>query len=269
MRSALARLLAAILALAAFAWLPASAQERVGVLLLHGKNPGNNRNPTLLQVRSAMEARGMLVLLPDMPWSQRRYIDGNWDTAMAEMKEHVAALRAQGATHVVVAGHSLGVPAALSYAARHGDVDALVLMAPGHVPRGYYRNPRLSAVRESIDAARAMVAQGKGDEKGSFADINQGKRVTARTTAKSYLSYFDPESDAEMGVTAARVPARIPVLTVIGDADPLFGRVREYFVDRLPPNPKSRYLEVQGDHLSTPVVALPQLLDWIPAALAP
>ncbi len=270
MRTTPWRWLAAALALAALlCGAPVAAQERVGVLMLHGKNPGSPDNPQYRPVKGALEREGMLVLLPDMPWSRTRYIDGDWNQAMAEVQSHVAALRAQGATRIVLLGHSMGVPAALSYAARHGDVDALVLLAPGHVPRGYYTAPSLSAVRDSIDKARRMVAEGKGDARDGFADINQGRRVTALTSARNYLSYFDPDSDAEMGVTAPRVPARIPVLTVIGHADPLFQRVREYYVDKLPANPRSRYLEVQADHLATPGVALPQVLVWIQAALAP
>src|SRR3546814_2840690 len=70
-------------------------------------------------------------------------------------------------------------------------------MAPGHTPAGYYMNPR-SPVHESVDAARAMVAAGRGDSRRDFSDINQGRPLTVRLTAKQYLSFWDPESDAEM-----------------------------------------------------------------------
>jgi hypothetical protein len=87
-------------------------------------------------------------------------------------------------------------------------------------------------------------------------------------TARDYLSYFDPLSDAEMGVSAARVSASIPVLTVIGSADPLFRLARLYVHDKLPANTRSRYLEVAADHLSTPEVARDQVAAWIVEALA-
>src|SRR3546814_6499006 len=90
-----------------------------------------------------------------MPWSARRYMEGDWAGAMAEIAGHIKTLRGRGATRIVIAAHSMGCPAALGYAARHGeDVDALVLMAPGHTPAGYYMNPR-SPVHESVDAARS------------------------------------------------------------------------------------------------------------------
>jgi len=86
-------------------------------------------------------------------------------------------------------------------------------------------------------------------------------------TAKDYLSYFDPESDAEMGVTAPRIPVGTPVLTVVGDEDYMFTRARAYFADKLPANPKSQYLEVKANHLSTPAVASDAVLAWIKAVL--
>lgn len=246
----------------------ASPPDRVGVLILHGKNPGGPRDPNIRSVATRFEREGMLVELPDMPWSSRRYIDGHWDQAMEEMGRHVGTLRSRGATRIVLMGHSIGCPAALSYAARKSDVDAIVLLAPGHIPRGYYEFPNLTPVRKSIDEARAMVAAGKGDERASFNDINQGNSLTVRLTARQYLSYFDPQSDAEMGVSAPRVPVSIPVLTVIGSADSLFRLARLYVHDKLPPNPRSRYLEVEANHLTTPEVAREQVMSWISEALA-
>src|SRR3546814_14513669 len=90
-------------------------------------------------------------------------------------------------------------------------------MAPGHTPAGYYMNPR-SPVHESVDAARAMVAAGRGDSRRDFSDINQGRPLTVRLTAKQYLSFWDPESEAEMSRTAPLLPARIPVLVESGRA---------------------------------------------------
>lgn len=255
------------LALTAFSSSP-WAQDKIGVLMLHGKSPGSNSDPSMRPVLYRMEREGMTVSFPQMPWSRTRYLEGNWDGAMREMQEHVTALRAKGATRIVLVGHSMGAPAALSYAARHGGVDALVLFAPGHVPRAYYTNPNLAPVRQSIDEARAMVAAGKGEETASFNDINQGRSQNVRMKAADYLSYFDPASDAEMGVTAPRVPASVPVLTVIGNSDPLFARVREYFHDQLPKHPRTQLLEVTATHLTTPEVAMLQAIEWIKAATA-
>jgi len=246
----------------------AQAQPKIGVLMLHGKSPGSNNDPNMSRLKPVLEGAGMLVLYPDMPWSRGRYLDGNFDLATAEMAAHVKTLRSQGATAIIIAGHSMGAPAAMGFAARGGDVQALVLLAPGHVPARYYAFQQNTAVRESVDQARKLVAEGKGDSRERFYDINQGKQQPVTATAKDYLSYFDPTSDADMGVTAPRIPAGTPVLTVVGDEDGISKYARPYFADKLPANPKSQYLEIKANHLSTPVVASEAVVQWIKAAVA-
>ncbi len=241
----------------------AASGQKVGVLMLHGKNPGSSRDPNFVSLRNRLDSLGWLILLPDMPWSRTRYLEGHWDGAMQEMAAHVQALRDKGADHIVLIGHSMGCPAAMSFAARGGRADALVLLAPGHIPYGYYHYPALKAVHDSIDEARALVAAGKGDTRQSFVDINQGRRQTLVASARDYLSFFDPESDADMGVTAPKLPSTLPVLTAIGEEDPLFPNVRSYFVDKLPANPKTRFLAVKGGHLDTPRNASDALIAWI------
>lgn len=247
----------------------ASAQgaEKIGVLMLHGKNPGSASDPNFRPLMFRLQREGMEVLLPEMPWSKLRYLEGDWDGAMREVEKHVASLRAKGATRVVLMGHSMGCPAALSHAAGKRDVDALVLFAPGHAPFYYYNAPMNVEVRKAIDEARAMVADGKGDQEGNFRDNNQGRFMTVRMKAKDYLSFFDPQSEADMGVSAPKVPANIPVLTVIGDADPLFRVGRSYLHDKLPANPRSKYLEVRATHVTTPDVAREEAIAWIREAV--
>lgn len=264
--SALATSCAALAA--ALSPLSAAAQQRIGVLMLHGKNPGNNQDPNFSPLKGTFEKQGWVATVPDMPWSRGRYLDGHFDKAMAEIAGQIKGLRDQGATKIVIVGHSMGVPAALAHAARAGDVDALVLLAPGHIPAGYYTFACCKVVHDSIDEARALVAAGKGDSRERFSDINQGKQQTVVATAKDYLSYFDPTSDAEMSVTAPRVPAKTAVITVVGEKDPLFKHIKAYYVDKLPANPKNKYLEVSGGHLDTPRVASDEIIQWIKAVLS-
>jgi pimeloyl-ACP methyl ester carboxylesterase len=253
----------------AFATAPAAAQERIGVLMLHGKNPGNNRDPNFSPLKDTFERQGWLATVPDMPWSRGRYLDGGLDKAMAEIAGHIKGLRDQGATKIVIIGHSMGVPTSMAHAARGGDVDALIGLAPGHAPVGYYTQPWGKPVHDSINEARALVAAGKGDSRERFSDVNQGRQQTVVTTAKDFLSYFDPTSDAEMSVTAPRIPAKVPVMTVIGEKDPLFKGIKHYYVNKLPENPKNKYLEVSGGHLDTPRVASDEIVAWIKATFAP
>lgn len=245
----------------------ARGAEKIGVLMLHGKNPGSANDPSFRPLMYRLEREGMEVLMPEMPWSRTRYLEGNWDGAMGEVEKYVDALRAKGAIRIVLMGHSMGCPAALCYAVRKRDVDALVLFAPGHVPFYYYNAPMNAEVRKAIDEARSMVADGKGDQEGNFKDNNQGRFMTVRTRAKDYLSFFDPQSDADMGLLAPRVPANIPILTVIGDADPLFRVGRSYLYDRLPANPRSKYLEVRATHITTPEVGREEAVAWIREAV--
>lgn len=261
LRRKLIPLFVLVMTLAASCW--AQSSPKVGVLMLHGKSPGSSQDPNFNLLKVALEKQAWDVLLPEMPWSKSRYLQGNWDQSMAEIADHVKKLKLNGAQKIILVGHSMGVPASMSHAARGGAVDALVLLAPGHIPRGYYTFPNLKAVRESIDDARAKVAAGKGDETERFNDINQGRLQVLVATPRNYLSFFDPESDADMGVTAPRIPARVPVLTVIGDKDPLFQGVRGYYVNKLPNNPKTQLLEIAAGHLDTPKVATDQVIAWI------
>jgi pimeloyl-ACP methyl ester carboxylesterase len=245
----------------------AQTPERIGVLLMHGKNPGSANDPNLGRLKAGLDDAGMLTLMPDMPWSARRYIDGDWDKAMAEIDGHVKTLRDHGAAKIVIAGHSMGCPAAMGYAVTHDVVDGLVLLAPGHAPFFYYNVSRDRTVRDSVDAARGLVASGQGETRRDFYDNNQGRPLQVRMTAKAYLSYFDPASDAEMRNTAPRM--KVPAIMVVGDHDPVFSSARSTIFDKLPANPKSRYLEVTANHVTTPAVARDAVIEWIKMAVAP
>lgn len=241
------------------------ASERTGVVIVHGKNPASAQSPTYARPKSLYEKEGWLVALPDMPWSAKRYLDGHIDQAMDEIAQQVRQLRNQGAGRMVLIGHSIGVPMTMAYAARGGDVQALVHMAPGHVPKRFYENTSRPEVRDSVERARALVAQGQGDHKDSFADINQGKTLHVKTTAANYLSYFDPTSDAEMSITAPKLPPTLPVFTALGRQDSFFPTIHAYYLDSLPANPQSQFLAVDGGHLDTFQHAHDAVVQWVHA----
>jgi pimeloyl-ACP methyl ester carboxylesterase len=239
---------------------------------MHGKQGGGPRDSSLDTLHGKMREAGMIVLKPEMPWSFNRFIDGNWESAMREIKTHVDAVKQSGANKVVLVGHSLGSPAAMSYAARHADVAAIALLAPGHTPYYYgqcvpYSPIQMCAVKDGVAYARKEVEAGNGNKKQPLADINQGRRNDVWMTPNDYLSYFEPTSDAEMAVTAPRMPSHIPVLWVIGDKDYLIRQGRAYVFDLLPQNPKSAYLEVSANHYTTPAVASDPIVNWIKQAL--
>jgi pimeloyl-ACP methyl ester carboxylesterase len=180
----------------------AAEPEKVGVLLMHGKQGGGPRDNSLDTLNKKLKEQGWIVLKPEMPWSFNRFIDGDWNLAMSEMDAHVRTLKEMGAKKILVMGHSLGSPAAMSYAVRHpGQVHALALLAPGHVPYYYslcipYSPIRMCGVKDGVEQARKEVDAGNGDKRLSMVDINQGRRNPVWMTPRSYLSYYDPTSDA-------------------------------------------------------------------------
>jgi pimeloyl-ACP methyl ester carboxylesterase len=249
------------------------SQEKIGVVLMHGKQGGGPQDSSLEVVHRKLLAAGIEVIKPEMPWSFNRFIDGNWDGAMNEIKAHVEKVKQSGATKVVLVGHSIGSPAAMSYAARHSDVAAIALLAPGHVPLYYsmcipYSPIKMCAVKDGVEFARKQVDAGNADKKQGLTDINQGRRNVVWMTPRDYLTYFEPTSDAEMAVTAPKIPSNIPVLWVIGDRDYLIREGRQYVFEKLPSNSKSQYLEVSANHLTTPAVASDQIVNWVKSATA-
>ena len=250
------------------------AQDKIAVVLMHGKQGGGPRDSSLDILQRKLQDAGMSVIKPEMPWSSNRFIDGNWDTAMNEIKAHVEKAKQSGATKVVLIGHSLGSPAAMSYAARHADVAAIALLAPGHIPYYYslcipFSPIKMCAVKDGVEYARKEVEAGNADKKQGLTDINQGRRNQVWMTPRDYLTYFEPTSDAEMAVTAPKISPAIPVLWVIGDGDYLIREGRKYVFDKLPVNSKSQYLEVSANHITTPAVASDQIVTWLKSAVMP
>ncbi|WP_109119575.1 alpha/beta hydrolase [Azospirillum sp. TSO22-1] len=259
MSSTLSRRQALALALAAGLAAPAAgAASGVGAVLLHGKGGRPPRGP-LRAVSEGLRTAWVDLREPTLPWAESRYIEGTWNDALGEIGAEVAALR-RGSAKVVLVGQSLGACAALSYAARRRDVDALCLVSPGHLPSRWISKG--GAVRDSIEEARALVASGKGAEVRGFNDENQGKSLTVRMRADAYLSYFDPEGDAEMPRMAPLV-SNIPVLYVVGTGDPGLAWGKPSVFDRLPANPRSRYVEVSGDHFSAGSAASDTIVGWV------
>ena len=62
--------------------LGAAVQTKSGVVLMHGKTGGGALDSSLTRLNSQLEARGMLVLRPQIPWSRDRYLEGVWELVM-------------------------------------------------------------------------------------------------------------------------------------------------------------------------------------------
>jgi pimeloyl-ACP methyl ester carboxylesterase len=253
----------AIVALACAAWSgPVAAQEKFGVILMHGKQSPSPDKSGLSVIASTLQGQGHKVMTPSMPWGQ-----GGWEKINVTVEQvfdmidgYAAQLRAQGVQRIVVGGHSLGANMALSYAANRGNVAGVVMAGPGHNPGYVYRS---EAGKKSIDHAAELMRTGHGGDAYSGVDDNQGSNIAMRTTVAVYLSWLNPRGLASMDTQAPKLPASIPLLLVVSEKDPSFRRAKTAFYDPAAKNPYSKYVTVGGDHFLTPFAASKQIVDWI------
>ena len=188
--------------------------SKLGLVLLHGKTAGPGAR-NLQRLVDRFKREGITVETPEMPWSERRYLDADYPTALNEIDNVIHQLTARGVARIVIAGHSMGANAALAYGAYKGGVSGVIMLAPGHVPDGGAKRQFAG----SLALAREMIANDAGNKKKGFADNNQGIKFTVYTTPAIYLSYFDPDGMAAMGKSAARLSPAIPLLMVVGTAE--------------------------------------------------
>jgi pimeloyl-ACP methyl ester carboxylesterase len=247
-----------VFVLAAPAPLAAAGLKGMGVVFLHGKGvwPGAFDGG----IPSALESEGAVVASPEMPWSFGRMYGATFEQAMSEIDTAVDALKAKGATRIVIIGHSLGANAAIGYAARRRIVAAVVAIAPGHLPETAEMRAR---TRDALAEARQMFAAGQRD-KHTWPDLVQGFPTFVSATPAVYLSMFDPDGPAVIPKNAAALHG-IPLLWVVGNFDPIHERGPEYAFARSGKNPASRYLEVVATHLTTALAARAQVVEWLKA----
>lgn len=230
-------------------------ESDVGIVLMHGKWTGPPF-PPIQGLAKALKAKGFNVITPVMPWGQKRIYDVDYPTALSEIETSVEVLRKKGAKRIIVAGQSFGANASIAYAASGREIDGVMAIAPGHAPD-------LQNFSASVTKARKMIADGKAEEIASFVDNNQGKDKTINTTAKIYLSYFDPKGMGVMPKSAAAIPKPVPFLWVVGKDDLMYSKGKDYVFNKVPKHPRNKYLVVNADHSTTPVVAASQIIEWI------
>lgn len=230
------------------------------VVLMHGKW-GTAQTPYLKPVVQKLEPMCQVKSL-EMPWSRGRLYDKPYADAIAQIRQAVQQFRQSGVQWVAVGGQSFGANAALAYMAQEGDVDAVLPMAPGHVPENFYAIPD---VRTGIDAARQAVASGQGATWVEMTDINQGQRRPVKAPAAALWSYFDPQGWGNMALSAQNFRKPVPVFWAIGTQDPLYPSGSAAIYQKLPTHADSFYLVVQANHATTPEAASDALLAWVKA----
>ncbi len=256
------RLLAALLAICAVS-LPASAQEHLGVVLLHGKS---GRPQQLTPMAGSLSAHGFLTEQPEMCWSRNRIYDRAYLDCLRDIDAAADRLKTRGATAIVVLGMSLGGNAALGYGATRRGLRGVITLVPGHAPEFISRRPEIAA---SLNQARALISAAQGNIQATFTDVNTrttNYNSSVTTTPNIYVNFFAPNSPAVMPANAARLTA--PLLYVAATNDPT-QRGRGYIFDRAPANPLNRYVTVNSDHIGTPAVSQEIVLDWLKALAGP
>jgi pimeloyl-ACP methyl ester carboxylesterase len=247
----------------------AGAEERIGVVLLHGKLGSALGSPAAvgkMRIGSALIAAlrraGHLVATPEMCWSGARGFDRTYTDCFGDIDDAIADLRSKGATAIVLGGMSLGGNAAIGYGAGHAGLLGVVAMAPADDPASKAKRPEIASV---IARAQELVQQARGDEPTSFEDINTGPRgiYTKRiiTTPRIYLSFYGPDSPASIPANTARLSA--PLLWVAGSEDPTQRRGPSFAFDKARPQPLNRYVTVTANHLETPDAGRDAILAWL------
>jgi pimeloyl-ACP methyl ester carboxylesterase len=223
---------------------------------MHGKRGSAEYLSTLA---GDLAEQGYLVVTPDMPWSKVRAYDRALDEAHREIDKALDGLRLQGATRLVVAGHSMGANMAIGYAATHKGIDAVIALGPGQTVESQNFIERLG---DSVTKAKALLAAGQGEELTQFQDLHLGKVSEIVAIPRIYLSYFDPDGLANMPRMARHID--IPFLWTVGSQDKnMFNRGPAYAFDLAKPNPYSRYVVVDADHMGTPEASRAEVLRWL------
>jgi hypothetical protein len=133
-------------------------------------------------------------------------------------------------------------------------------MAPGHTPEG-------DRIRDDLDAdirdAKEKINSGNGQEKIEFKDFDQGQRKLLEVSAENFLSWFDPEGKAVMGLNAPKIKAGTAFLWIAGKDDIISDGTGKSIYDSVPPNPKSKFIHVEGGHKDVRKYGKEIIFNWL------
>jgi pimeloyl-ACP methyl ester carboxylesterase len=250
------------LAVASFAFAHTSMAQApssaIGVVIMHGKGGSPARHVSNLA--SSLEQKGYLVANLEMPWSGNREYNAAVDVAEKEVDAALDSLRAKGANKVFVAGHSQGGLFAIHYGGKH-PVDGVIAIAPGgNVANPIYRKE----VGQSVERARKLVAEGKGNEKTSFSDYEGSKGTyTVAATPAAYLTWFDPDGAMNQVKASRAMNPQVPVLFIAPTNDyPGLLKTKQMMFEALPRNPLTRMYEPNSSHIDAPSASRDEIVRW-------
>jgi pimeloyl-ACP methyl ester carboxylesterase len=240
---------------------PAAAQpapEEIGVVVMHGK--GGSPTRYVAELATGLELKGYRIANLEMPWSAARSYDVPVASAESEVEAALAQLRAKGAAHLFVAGHSQGGLFALYFGDRH-PLDGIIAIAPGgNAASPAYREK----LGDAVSRARQLAAAGKADEKTRLLDFEGSRGVyTIWCTPANYLSWFDPDGAMNELRAIKSMNPKVPVLFVAptGDYPPLQAS-RQMMFGALPPHTLTRLYEPDSSHLGAPAASIEEIARW-------
>jgi pimeloyl-ACP methyl ester carboxylesterase len=237
---------------------PVRAADKLGVVLIHGKQGNPNQMGDIV---GALTHAGYLVDRPEMCWSHRRIYDRTYLGCLSDIDAAVARLRKRGATAVVIAGHSLGGNAAIAYGARHPDIKGVIASAPAHAPEYLAKRPEIAP---ELKRAKELIAKEHGDERMRFNDSNTSFKgvvtIKVKATPRAYASFFGPESPAVMPANASHL--KMPLLILSGTRD---GSQKQapFTFKRAPDHRLNRFVKLNASHMDTPEAGKSAMLTWL------
>lgn len=232
--------------------------SKIGFVLMHGK--GGNPQRYISDLAGPLEQRGFLVANLEMPWSGRRDYDVTAQAAESEVEAALNSLRSKGAQKVFVAGLSQGGLFALYFGTKHA-IDGVIAIAPGGSASSPIFREKLGG---SVELARKLVTEGKGDEKTRLLDFEGAKGTyPVVTTPTAYLSWFDPDGAMNQWKAVQSMNPTTPVLFIVPTNDyPGLLKVKQQTFDALPKNPRTKLYEPDSSHLGAPSASIKEIIDW-------
>ncbi len=204
---------------------------------------------------------GFLIESPRCAWSELNKYSDPVDIALSKcITPRINRLKKRGANKIVILGNSLGANAAIRAGVVIDGIDAIVAMAPGHTPEH-------ERTRENLDAdirdAKEKINSGNGQEKIEFEDFDQGQKKLLEVSAENFLSWFDPEGKAVMGLNAPKIKAGTAFLWIAGKDDIISDGTGKSIYDSVPTNPKSKFIHVEGGHRDVRKYGKEIIFNWL------
>jgi hypothetical protein len=259
------QLLAALLlsCASASALAQSASRPQVGVVVMHGSG---SSSAGMSYLAERLRQPGWAVANIDMPWSTTGQFGEPVEAAEKKVLGELERLRSRGATKLVLVGYSKGGLFAAHMAGKV-KVDALVAIAPN----GGSDQKKLG---DQLDKARALVAQGKGQERTLLKDgdvVGADIRYDLPGAVPSaYLTWFDPQGAMNFERIWRDLRPGTPTLLIVPTKDLAnLVKIKRPLFDGLPPHPANRLYEPDTDHLGAVSSSEAEIVRWLSQVLQP